>query len=134
MQTATRVLVLGGLANLIFALLFGLLVSRTKLVDSEGQEVPVSDVHTGTLVQGVILLSLVVAVQLSPLRARVESGAAGLLALGSLFHAIASILAWRNGYPSPLSVRGAAYQTAVVGAALSILGMLVLGAGVLKSF
>ena len=132
MQTASKILIVGGLGNLLFGFLFGFVVSRTRLADSESEDYGTSDVHLGSLLQGLVLLGLALAIGLSPLRARIESGAALVVVVGSIFQALAAVAAWQAGYTSPFSARGIAYQLASINMILTVLGIGVLTIGAIK--
>jgi hypothetical protein len=134
MPTAAKILIVGGLANLLFAFVFEFIVSRAQLVSDDGEEVAALDGHVGSLWEGVMLLALVFAVTLSPLRQRIEAGAAGIIVIGSILQAAAIVIAWRNGTGSPFAARGAAYQLAAINTLLAVAGLAVLTVGVLKGF
>ena len=96
MDTAAKVLIVGGVLNLAYGFLTGFLLANVRM---KGPESPkyLTLAHIGPLMQGPMLLALVFAVQLSTLSGSLETIAASLLVAGSALLAVADTSNWLQG-------------------------------------
>ncbi len=94
MDMASKILVIGGVLNLVLAVVTGFFLATQRLSNSKAHHFLVVS-HTSPLMQGPLLLGMVFAVQLSPLSGIWETVAAWMLVVSALFQAITNILNWR---------------------------------------
>lgn len=131
MDTAAKILILGGLGSLLYAFTFGFVLSRARLADPEAEQIRLTQVHVVSLWEGFMLLGLVFAVQLSDLASGWESLAAVLLVAAAGLQLSSNTLAWRkrlaNLFAPP---RGLTYQLAAANATLATIGLVILTIGV----
>ena len=130
MDTAAKVLILGGLGSLLFAFIMGFALSRERLKDPMADQARLLQVHVVSLWEGFMLPGLVWAVALSDLSSGIETLAALLLVAGGAFQMAANFLAWRqrleNLFEPP---RGTAYALAAINASLAMIGLVILAIG-----
>ena len=131
MDTAARVLVVGGVLNLAFGFVTGFVLGRLRETRPEAPKYLML-AHTGPLMMGPILLSLVLALGLSRLPARLETLAALLLVVGSAVQAIGNTVNWRSGTVDEFVEHGAGYYLAASAGFLLTLGLALIVAGVLN--
>ncbi len=94
MDTASKILVIGGLLNLALAVVTGFFLATKRMSNPKAHHFLVVS-HTSPLIQGPLLLGAVFAVQLSPLSGWMETLAAWLLVISALFQAVTNIMNWR---------------------------------------
>jgi hypothetical protein len=125
MTTAEKVLVLGGVINLLYGFVTGFILAVIR------QKAPVAPkylmfAHTGPLMQGAMLLGLVFAVQMSNLAAGTETTGAALLSGGVLLLlAIKDTVNWWQTIGDEFA------KKPVLGLALGTLSVLASSAGLL---
>jgi hypothetical protein len=133
MDTATKILIAGGMVNLVYAFVTGLFFALERGKKEFAHRYLVM-AHTGPLMQGVMLLGLCFAVSLSALGARVETLAAAALVAGSFCIAAKDTINWVTGVRDEFKAKPP-LQVALgtAGVALSFAGLLVLFYGVFKA-
>jgi hypothetical protein len=132
MDAASKILILGGLLNLLYGLLTGIPASVIRNKQPTYSKY-LRLAHIGALMWGPILISLSLAVSLSTLAAGWETLAAGLMVAASVLLDAKDTLNWRMGIkdefaekpPVPL-LFGALSSLA------SLLGVLILTVGVVQ--
>ena len=128
MTTASQILVLGGLANLAYGLLNGFALARSRLASPEAPKYLVF-AHVGALMQGPMLLGLVWAVELSDLRAGVETFAAALLVASSFVLLAKDTLNWLSGVNDEFVERPWGFYLGGLSALLAVAGLAILIVG-----
>ena len=130
MDTAAKILILGGLGSLLYSFAMGFVLSRVRLADPEAEQTRLTQVHVVSLWEGFMLLGLVFAVQLSDLSSGWETLAAALLVAAGALQLASNTLAWRtrmvNLFAPP---HGAPYQLAATNAVLATIGLVILTIG-----
>lgn len=133
MDTAAKILILGGLASLLFSFVMGFVLSRVRLSDPMAEQMRLTQVHVVALWEGFMLLGLVWAVALSDLSSGLETLAALLLIGGGSLQLVSNFMAWRgrveNLFAPP---RGTLYSLAAANAVLQSAGLLILIVGALR--
>jgi hypothetical protein len=124
MPTAEKILILGGVINLLYGFVTGFMLAVIR------QKTPVAPkylmfAHTGPLMQGAMLLGLVFAVQMSTLAAGTETTGAALLSGGALLLAIKDTVNWWQTIGDEFA------EKPVLGLALGTLSVLASSAGLL---
>ena len=130
MDTAAKILVLGGLINLVLGLITGALMVRIR---TAGPEVPkyLTMAHVGALMWTPILLGLVWALRLSHLTPWVATLAAGLLVGASVTIDSRDLLYWMQGMKDEFAERPLAFVLGPISAAAVATGTAILVIGVL---
>ncbi len=132
METAEKILIVGGVLLLAYAFLTGYLLGRARAVSATGPKYLVL-AHTEPLMQGTMMLGLVWAVQLSTLDGWLENLAASLLVAAASIQGLKELLNHAQGVvdefqhrPRPLGYWAARTQApmATVGLGILIVGVL----------
>jgi hypothetical protein len=131
METAAKILIVGGVLNLGYGAITGLIISRLR---SSGPDVPrhLTLAHIGPLMQGPMLLGLVIALALSSLAGGLETTAAWLLVAGSAGIAGGDTLLWLGGTKDSFAERPPGFFLQVIGGPLSGAGIAIVIIGVFK--
>ena len=133
MDTAAKVLILGGLGSLLYAFIMGFVLSQVRLKDPMVEQVRLTQVHIVALWEGFMLLGLVWAVALSDLSSGLETTAALLLVAAGALQMTANTIAWsqklENLFAPP---RGITYVLAATNATLAMIGLVILIFGALR--
>jgi len=133
METASKVLIIGGLGSLLFSFVMAFLLSQQRLADPQADRHLLLQVHVVSLWEGFMLLGLVWAVQLSTLSSGLETLAASLLVAGAALQLMANTNAWREGNTNLFAPpRGLTFQLARLNAILAFAGLVILVVGALK--
>ena len=132
MDTAAKVLIIGGLASLTYSFVMAFVLSRARLADPMADRSRLLQVHVVTLWEGFMLLGLVWAVALSNLSNGVETFAAVLLVAAAALQAVSNTLAWRRDITNLFATKGPAYVMAATNAVLAAVGLVILLIGALK--
>lgn len=131
MDYAAKVLVVGGLLNLTYAAITGVLISRVRATNPT---VPrhLTLAHTGPLMQGTMLLALVVAFSLSTLASGLESLAAWLFVGGSVLVAAGDTLLWLDNTVDSFAERPPGFYLQALGGPLIAVAIVITLIGVIK--
>ena len=133
-DTAAKILIIGGLASLLFAFIMGFVLSQVRLKDHTVEQTRLLGVHVVALWEGFMLLGLVWAVALSNLSSGVETLAALLLVAGGALQLTANFLAWTKGLVDLFAPpRGTVYVLAATNATLASAGLVILVFGAVKA-
>jgi len=130
-ETAAKVLVLGGVLSLSYGAVTGLFLTNVRRSSAEAPRYLVL-AHLGPLMQGPILLGLAVATGLSDLAAPLEMLAASLLVASSAALAAGDTLNWRGGVRDAFAERPVGFYLDATGAVLFGSGLLIVLIGVLR--
>ncbi len=132
MDTAAKVLILGGLGSLLFSFVMAFVLSQERLKDPAADRALLLQVHRVSLWEGFMLLGLVWAVALSDLSSGWETLAAVLLVAAAALQLASNTMGWRanntNLFAPP---RGLTYQMAAANAVLAMIGLVILTIGVI---
>jgi hypothetical protein len=131
METACKVLIVGGLMNLAYGFLTGVFLSAVRLRSPQASRYLVL-AHVGPLMQGPTLLGLALAVPLSAFLAPFETMAAWLLVGSSAVLGVKDTLNWLQGVRDEFAERPAGFYLGGVAALLGTGGLAILIAGVLQ--
>lgn len=132
MDTAAKILILGGLSNLVVGLITGGLMVRIRITAPEAPRY-LTAAHLGALIWTPILLGLVWAVRLSQLTPWVESLAAALLVAGSLSIDGRDLLYWKQDITDEFVERPPAFVLGPISAAATATGTVILSIGALQA-
>ena len=132
MDTASKVLIVGGVMNLALSFVLGFLLSRQRLADPQKDARLLLQTHRVTLWEGFMLLGLVFAVQLSTLSPGLELGAAWLLVASAAFQDAGAITNWLRLTQDYFAERSLGLYLNVINAVLGTIGLAILIVGVFK--
>lgn len=132
MDAASKILVVGGVLNLAFGLLTGLVLGGLRSRNPDADQKYLLTAHKAGLQQGFMLLGLTFAVMLSPLSNGVETLAAGLLAASTAFLDISALVNWRQGVRDEFKERTLGLQLGGVSGLLAVAGLAILIFGVFR--
>ncbi|MBK9126075.1 MAG: hypothetical protein IPM16_23505 [Chloroflexi bacterium] len=130
MDDASKLLILGGVLNIAFGLVNGIPIALQRQSQPDYSKY-LRLIHVGALMWGPILISLVLALQLSPLDAGIELVAAGLMVAASILLNVKDTLNWRMGVKDefaekpriPQVMGGLFFLTSLVSIAIITLGV-----------
>ena len=131
METAAKVLIVGGVLNLAYGVVTGLVLTSIR---SRSPEAPryLTLAHIGPLMQGPMLLGLAVATGLSSLAEGLETLAAWLLVAGSAGIAAGDTLNWLGGVGDAFAERSPGLFSQAAGGAFTGTGLAILIIGVFR--
>jgi hypothetical protein len=130
MDVASKILVVGGLLNLLYGLATGIPLGRIRETEPEAPKYLML-AHIGPLMGGPILLGCVFAVQLSVLPPALETVAAASLVASSVLLGLKDTWHWRRGTRDEFAERPAPFYLGVPMALLAFVGLGVLLVGAL---
>lgn len=130
-DTAAKILVVGGMLNLLYGFVTGIFLSNVRKRQAEAPKY-LTLAHMGPLMQGPMLLGLVFAVDLSPLPGNLEVAAALLLIIGTLLLDAKDTLHWLGGIKDEFAEKPVGYYLAMVAVPASSVGMAILIWGVFQ--
>lgn len=133
METAAKILVVGGVLNLAVALVIGFILSRYRLNPPNEGPYYVHLAHKNALWEGFMLLGLVFAVQLAQLSQGIKVVAALLIVAASVLQDASSITAWLMGTKDEFAQRSPSFYLATANAILVSIGLAILIFGVLRA-
>ena len=132
MDTAAKILILGGLGNLVVGLITGGLMVRIRITAPEAPKY-LTATHVGALIWTAILLGLVSAVRLSDLTPWLETLAAALLVTGSLAIDARDLTYWTQRVADEFAQRPRAFLLGPISAAAVATGTVILSVGALRA-
>jgi hypothetical protein len=133
LSAASKVLLVGGLLNLLFAFGIGFVLSRVRLKDPSAEHDWLLQAHRVSLWEGFMLLGLIFAVEFSTLSRGLEMLAAWLLVIASALQASSAVANLVQQVPDQFAQRRAGYYLAATNAVLGAIGLVILLIGVLTS-
>ena len=129
-DTATKILIIGGLASLLFSFAMAFRLALARMADPEADHHLLLQVHVVSLWEGFMLLGLVWAVALSDMSAGWETAATLLLVAGGALQLIGNTMAWRENNTNLFAPpRGLTFQVARLNAILALAGLVILIVG-----
>ena len=133
METAAKILIVGGVLNLAVAFVMGFILSRYRLNPPHEGPYYVDLAHKNALWEGFMLLGLVFAVQLAQMRESTKVIAALLIVAASVLQDGSSIVAWLSGTKDEFAQRSLSFYLATANAILVSIGLAILIFGVLRT-
>ena len=131
METASKILIVGGMLNLAFACVIGFVLSRLRLRTTDtGTWLPLA--HRVSLWWGFMFLGMPWAVNLSPLSAGAETLAAWLLVAASALSDFEPLLNLWKGVKDPVAERSLTFYLGGISAVLVTGGVGILTVGVVR--
>jgi hypothetical protein len=131
METAEKILIVGGMLHFAYSSLIGFALSRIRLKGADtGTFLPLA--HRVSLWWGFMFLGMPWAVRLSPLSPGVETLAAWLLVASSALSDVEPLLNLWQGVKDPVAERSLALYLGGISVALFTVGLAILIVGVVR--
>lgn len=122
MDSATRILLVGGMSVLAFGLLLGIPIAAAR---SKAPRAPryLFAAHLAAIIQGGLLLALTIAVDVSPLPSGVETTAAALLVGGVVLFDLGLAFNWLQRVQDAFAEKSLGNKVSALGTPLVLLGV-----------
>lgn len=132
MDTATRILIVGGMFVLAFGLFLGIPMAVAR---NESPRAPryLLAAHLAAIIQGGLLLALTIAVDFSTLSPGVETTAAGLLVGGVVLFDAGLALNWLQGVQDAFGEKSLGNKISAAGTPLVLVGAVIVCSGVVAA-
>ena len=131
-DTATNVLLVAGMANLIVGALSGIPLATARQGGAAVAPKYLTMVHMGGLMHGPILIAVGFALTISTLSAWINTAAAVMLATASALLVLKDTLNWRQGVTDEFAENSLGLKIGQVFGPLFVLGILTATAGVIS--
>ena len=134
METAAKILILGGTLSLAAAFTLGFILTNRRLKSPGESQDLLLQAHRDALWEGFMLLGLSLAAILSPLSSGWEILAAVLIVSAAALSVGSTVANWRMGVQDQFAVgpKPLGYYLAAINATLASIGLLILIVGVFK--
>lgn len=132
MDTATQILIVGGMAVLSFGFLLGIPMAVVRGKASRAPRYLIA-AHLAAIIQGGLLLALTIAIGFSVLSAGTETLAASLLVGGVALFDIGLALNWLQGVEDAFAEKSLGNKVSSVGTPLVLIGTGIVFYGVLAA-
>ena len=129
MELAAKILIVGGVLNIVAGYVAGFILSSVR-GRSPAAPKYLKYAHMFPLIHGPILLSLVLAMDLSPLSQGIEALAAGLLVASSALSVAKDIAHWVRGTRDEFAETSPLFYVGAVGVAMGTIGLAITVVGV----
>ena len=131
--TAIKILIIGGVLNLVFGLIVGHVLGLYRLKTPTGNYKYLLSAHKAGLQQGFMLLGLVFAVILSPLSNDIEIVASVLLFSSTILLNFGEVMNWLNRVEDEFISKPTGFFIKFLSAILSTVGLGILTYGILTA-
>lgn len=129
METATTVLVMGGMSVLAFGVLLGIPMVAARRAAARAPRYLFS-AHLAAIIQGAVLLALTVPLELASLSAGVATGVAAALVAGMALFVLGLTTNWLQGVEDGFAENAIGSTVSAVGTPLVVVGIGILLHGV----
>ncbi len=127
---ATRILVVGGVANLVLSFALGWLLSAQRMRGPMEPHRWLLVAHEVSLQEGLMLLGLAYALSFARLSEPWALAAAWLLVVASVFQTFSGIVNWLRGTKDQFGERSTGWVLATINAVTNTVGLLIVAVGV----
>lgn len=131
-SSAVKLLVLGGLANLVLSFALGWILSMHRMRGPMEPHRWLLVAHTVSLQEGVMLLALSLAASVARLPSWLSVVGAALLVAASAFQDFSGIANWLRRTDDQFAERSLGWQLASVNAVLNTAGLLIISVGAVR--
>jgi len=132
LASAIRVLLVGGLANLVFSFVLGWVLSMQRMKRPIEPLRWLLVAHTVSLQEGLMLLGLSYALTFARMSGTLALVAAWLLVLGSIFQDLSGFVNWLRRTGDQFAERSAGWRLASANAVLNTAGLALVVYGVVR--
>lgn len=131
-DTATKILLVAGMANLIVGALSGIPMATVRQAGAAAVPKYLTMVHMAGLMNGPILIAVGVALTISTLSAWINTAAAAILATASALLLVKDMLNWRQGVTDEFAENSLGLKIGKVFGPLFVVGIATATAGVIS--
>lgn len=132
MSTAQKLLIVGGVANLVLSFALGWVLSAVRMKGPLAPHRWLLIAHEVSLQEGLMLLGLAVAAAVADLPAGWLVAGAGLLVAASLFQDLSGVVNWLRRTDDQFAERSTGWRLASVNAVLNTAGLAIVVVGVVR--
>lgn len=132
MSTAQKLLIVGGVANLVLSFALGWVLSAVRMKGPLAPHRWLLIAHEVSLQEGLMLLGLAVATAVADLPAGWLIAGAGLLVAASLFQDLSGVVNWLRRTDDQFAERSTGWRLASVNAVLNTAGLAIVVVGVVR--
>jgi hypothetical protein len=130
---AARLLVVGGVANLLLSFLLGWVLAGRRMKSGMEPHRWLLTAHEVSLQEGLMLLALAFALGFARLAAEWATAAAWLLIVASVLQDFSGIVNWLRGTGDQFAERSAGWVLATLNAITNTAGLLIVAWGVIRA-
>jgi len=130
---AARLLVVGGVGNLVLSFLLGWVLAGRRLKSPLAPDRWLLTAHEVSLQEGLMLLGLAFALGFTRLSPALATVAAWLLIVASLFQDFSGIVNWLRGTGDQFAERSTGWLLATLNAVTNTAGLLIVAWGVIRA-
>lgn len=131
LPAAIRVLLVGGVLNLVFSFLLGWLLSAKRMKEPMPPHHWLLVAHTVSLQEGLMLLGLSWAMTFAHLSGGLAITGAWLLVAGSVFQDLSGVVNWWRRTDDQFAARSGGWVLATINAVLNTAGLAIVSYGIL---
>lgn len=132
MVAAQKLLIVGGVANLVLSFALGWVLSAVRMKGPMAPHRWLLTAHEVSLQEGLMLLGLSLAAAMADLPAGWLVAGAGLLVAASLFQDLSGVVNWLRRTDDQFAERSTGWLLASVNAVLNTAGLAILAVGVVR--
>jgi hypothetical protein len=132
LSAAVRILLVGGLANVVLSFTLGWILSSRRLKGPMEPHRWLLVAHEVSLQEGLLLLGLSFAMTFARLSGTLAFAAAWLLVAASAFQDFSGVVNWLRGTNDQFAEKSAGWVLASVNAVLNSVGLVILVVGVVR--
>ena len=129
---AIRVLILGGVLNLVLSFVLGWVLSLKRMKEPMTKHHWLLVAHTVSLQEGLMLLGLGFAMSFAVLGKTMAATGAWLLVLASAFQDFSGVVNWLKGTGDQFAEKSTGWLLASINAVLNTAGLAIIAYGVLR--
>jgi hypothetical protein len=133
METAAKILILGGVSSIAVSFVLGYVLSSSRLKEPEKPQPYLLLSHKNALWEGFLMLGLVWAVQLAQMKESTKVIAASLIVAAAVFQVGGSTVAWLMGTRDEFAERSISFYIVTINALMVTVGLGVLLFGVVRT-
>jgi hypothetical protein len=133
METAAKILVVGGVLSLAMSFVLGYVLSNSRLKQPKKDQYYLLLSHKNALWEGFMMLGLVFAVQLAVMKESTKVIAALLIVAAAIFQVGGSMVAWLMGTKDEFAERSPSFYVVTINAIMVTIGLAILIFGVLRT-
>lgn len=132
MSTAQKLLIVGGVANLVLSFALGWVLSAVRMKGPMAPHRWLLTAHEVSLQEGLMLLGLSLAAAVADLPPGWLVAGAGLLVAASLFQDLSGVVNWLRRTDDQFAERSTGWRLASVNAVLNTAGLAIVAVGVVR--
>lgn len=131
-DTATAILVAGGIANIVLSYVLGWVLSAKRMKGPMEPHRWLLIAHEVSLQEGVLLLGIAFALQFTELPPTWAATGAGLLVAASLFQDLSGVVNWLRRTHDQFQERSVGWVLASINAVMNTVGLAIVAVGVVR--